>query len=405
MPRKPKLNMSGGIRPRLLKDGKTIRYDAIAYVGPKQEKQTFEKKADAQLWRSQHRVRVADGTIRPVKRSTFAEYIEHVWKPDYLATVKKASTRRGYRTIINQYLVPHFGAYQLRAIDDNAVTRFQSKMLATVSARTGRKISGKTVHNALTLLHRIFKNAKKGRFLVVSPMAEFEKLGYDSEPGRCLKPDEVHKLLDAFGNEHVRLITCLGLMAGLRRAEILSLYWTEDRENPDTRSFVDFANNRICIRRNVEFKSRKYDKLGDDEPSWHLVKPKSAAGIRDVPMSADLKYELQQYSWRDGDGLIFSTSTGAPLNPSNVYNRWWRPLVKAAKIGSVGLHDLRHTCGSVWLDNPNVTLQDVMMWLGHSSIQMTVDIYGHPVSNRGPAATAAADAHYDIFQRNKGASA
>jgi integrase len=65
-------------------------------------------------------------------------------------------------------------------------------------------------------------------------------------------------------------------------------------------------------------------------------------------MSPLLKTELRKQYMQAADkvGLIFQTREGTPLNPSNVYNRLFCPAVKAAEIGEVVLHDLRHTFGS-----------------------------------------------------------
>jgi len=116
-----------------------------------------------------------------------------------------------------------------------------------------------------------------------------------------------------------------------------------------------------------------------------------------------LKRELQEYYLRstDKNGLIFQTGNGTPLDPNNVCR--WKPAkkesrkkaivrtgpvstftaaVEQAAIGPVRFHDLRHTFGSVKLDQ-GTNIYDIQRWMGHSSIQVTIDIYGHPVTDRG----------------------
>lgn len=384
MPRKPKLAMSDGIRTRVLKNG-TRRYDAVAYVGRRQQKRSFKTHDDAEKWRNRTKVHLADGTYQALKPIRFEAYLAE-WKETYLILAKlKASTIRGYRTILDSYIEPQFTGYWLAAIDAYEVQKFEAKLLG--------QVSNKTTHNAMTLLGRMFKNARKDGFLKVSPMADYEKTAYDCEPGRALTPAEVDKLF-AKCDEHLRLIVMLGVKAGLRRAEILSLHWTEDRNQP--RSWVDFEANKIRIRKNIEWLSRKHGQVEDGKDAWRLVKPKSVAGIRDVPMSPELKFELQQFSFKEGDGLIFHTASGNPLNPSNVANRWFKPAVKRAKIGDVSLHDLRHTCGSVWLDR-GAGLYDVMRWMGHADIDTTIRVYGHPVTDRGAEVTKAADEYFNAI--------
>lgn len=65
--------------------------------------------------------------------------------------------------------------------------------------------------------------------------------------------------------------------------------------------------------------------------------------------------------------------------------------VRAAKIGKVRFHDLRHTYGSV-LRKQKTDYYDIKRWMGHSSIQVTIDIYGQPLNDHGQEAAVKADA-------------
>jgi integrase len=60
-------------------------------------------------------------------------------------------------------------------------------------------------------------------------------------------------------------------------------------------------------------------------------------------------------------------------------------------VGPVRFHDLRHTYGSMKIDQGE-NIYDVQRWMGHSSIQVTIDIYGHPLTDRGQEAAAKTDA-------------
>jgi integrase len=74
--------------------------------------------------------------------------------------------------------------------------------------------------------------------------------------------------------------------------------------------------------------------------------------------------------------LVFPSDTGGPLDGSNVYNRDFLPCLKAAGLRRVTFHALRHTLASLLLQR-GATLTYVKEQLGHSSIQITVDTYGH----------------------------
>jgi integrase len=77
-------------------------------------------------------------------------------------------------------------------------------------------------------------------------------------------------------------------------------------------------------------------------------------------------------------GLVFPSETGGPLDSRNVYHRDFLPCLKAAGLRRVTWHCCRHSFASMLLQD-GASLAYVKEQMGHSSIQVTVDIYGHLV--------------------------
>jgi integrase len=75
-------------------------------------------------------------------------------------------------------------------------------------------------------------------------------------------------------------------------------------------------------------------------------------------------------------GLIFATETGTIINPSNLRNRSFKPLLERAQLRPIRFHDLRHTCATLLLSK-DVNAKIVSEMLGHFSISVTMDIYSH----------------------------
>jgi integrase len=73
---------------------------------------------------------------------------------------------------------------------------------------------------------------------------------------------------------------------------------------------------------------------------------------------------------------VFPSPDGAILDPDNLYHRYFLPVLTKAGIRKIRLHDLRHTFGSLLIQN-GASIVYVKEQMGHSSIQVTVDIYGH----------------------------
>jgi integrase len=78
-------------------------------------------------------------------------------------------------------------------------------------------------------------------------------------------------------------------------------------------------------------------------------------------------------------GLVFPSETGGPLDSRNVYHRDFLPCLKAAGLRRVTWHSLRHSFAAHLLIQNQASLTYVKEQMGHSSIQVTVDIYGHLV--------------------------
>ena len=79
-------------------------------------------------------------------------------------------------------------------------------------------------------------------------------------------------------------------------------------------------------------------------------------------------------SWIDS-GYIFTSSIGTPIDPRNLY-REFQKVCRAAGLGDWHPHELRHSAASLMLAQ-GVKIQVVSQVLGHSSIRMTADVYGH----------------------------
>lgn len=106
--------------------------------------------------------------------------------------------------------------------------------------------------------------------------------------------------------------------------------------------------------------------------------PKSRFGLRCLPLEQGLADRLAaQPSPQDGEeGLVFCTSSGAPVNPNNVRNRMLLPAIERAGVPRVGFHAFRHTCASLLIECELSPLR-LQRWMGHHSAAYILDVYGH----------------------------
>ena len=148
---------------------------------------------------------------------------------------------------------------------------------------------------------------------------------------------------------------------GLRMGELLALQWSD----------LDWQGRFIEVRRNYTH--------------FQITTPKSGESRR-VDMSKeltqtlkDLLLERQIDAGATGTEVplwVFPSETGGLLHPHNIRDRVFYGLLKKAGLRKVRFHDLRHTFASLLLQNGESPVY-VKEQMGHSSIQVTVDLYGH----------------------------
>jgi integrase len=103
-------------------------------------------------------------------------------------------------------------------------------------------------------------------------------------------------------------------------------------------------------------------------------------------LRAHLERQLEEIehsgdAYRD-QGLVFTTEAGTLINPSNLRQRSFTPLLKRAGLPQIRFHDLRHTCATLLLSR-NVLPKYVQELLGHATIAVTLDTYSHLVPSMG----------------------
>jgi integrase len=172
-----------------------------------------------------------------------------------------------------------------------------------------------------------------------------------------LTPAEVMRLVEAIRPKY-RALVLLGAYGGLRIAELASL----------RRKRVDLLRGTVEVAE-IMTEVRGYLYMGP---------PKTRASRRRVGLPQVVTVELRRHlvSPGDPDDLVFTGPQGGALRVTAFRARIWRPATKAAGLGGLRIHDLRHTAVALWIAagaNP----KEVSARAGHSSVSFTLDRYGH----------------------------
>jgi len=256
----------------------------------------------------------------------------------------KPSTLRGYEQALRAYVLPEIGAAKLQEL-----RRQDIQLLADELARSD--IRPATVRNALLPLRAICRRALARGDIQVNPTTAIEIPAVRSIRMRIATPAEAELLIQA-APEQDRVLWATAFYAGLRRGELQALRWAD----------VDLAEGVLRIERSWDVKAGAID-------------PKSIAGRRKVPIAAVLRDLLVEHRMSIPDGLVFGRPDGRPFSTSAVSLRA-KQAWKAAGLRPITLHECRHTFASLMIA-AGVNPKALQTFMGHASITVTLDRYGH----------------------------
>ncbi len=213
------------------------------------------------------------------------------------------------------------------------------------------------------------------RKLVTTNVARHVELPAEAprtEPGRALTIEQAKVLLALAETRRLYPIWLLMLTLGLRPGEATGLTWHD----------IDLDNNVIHIRRSLKLEGGK---LNVDE---HLKTRRSRRSLAAPPIVTNAlraQSERQAREWEakglptpGADDLVFTTTEGTPIDPSNL-RRQFAKLTNDAGLGNWHPHELRHSTASI-LSATGTPLEHIADTLGHDGTRMTALVYRHAIT-------------------------
>ncbi|MCK5680577.1 site-specific integrase, partial [bacterium] len=328
-------------------------------IGPKQKAEEVAARIRAKLL-------LGDLQLEPKKGFTFAEY-SLLWIDNYIRPVRRPSTTERYTGILKKYVLPTFGKKPL-----DKIIRANVKSFLLHLHKEG--LSRSTILLCRDVLSGVLVQAIDDELISANPVAGVLKmLKLEREKKIPVEPmtfDEVALFLDTcyrLQPWHYSLFLT-AFRTGMRMGEVLAIEW-RDIDSNGRFIRVERSFKRGNVDGTKTNKSRRVDmsnQLHDELDRLHTQRLQEAlAKGRDYP-----------------NNICFHHRDGGHISQNTIRGVFKRILVKAG-IRELRFHDIRHTFASLLLTNGE-SLAYVKEQLGHSSIQMTVDIYGHliPGSNR-----------------------
>ncbi len=315
---------------------------------------TFDRKRDAERFLSASSTDMERGRWTDPQRGRVTV---GTWAEEYLATVVnlRASTRFTYERDLGKYVLPRFGQAQLAQVRGIDIQGWLAEELASA-------ISPSSVHRHYRTLRRLLEVAVQSELIPTNPCDRVTPPSMPPVEMRFLTATEVADLSDAI-TPWYRAFVYTAAYGGLRWSELVGLRSKR----------VDLLRKTITVTEQLL--------LLDNGRRQVWEQPKTRAGLRAIGIPvflADmLQTQLDERSLPGPDGLVFPNRAGKPTASASFNTHHFKPAKRRAGIdGRLRFHDLRHTAVALAIAQ-GAHPKAIQARMGHSSVQMTLDRYGH----------------------------
>lgn len=349
----------GSIRSR--KDG---RWEGLYWTPDGHRRSVFGKTQSEAARKLREAVRGQEQGLEPAAATeTVAGYLR-----GWLVGVQPAlrpQTFSAYERIVRVHLIPHLGRIRLHQLRPLRLQKLYAQLLEG-------GLSPKTVRNVHGVLHRALEQAVRWRQLPTN-VADLVDPPRQARPEmKVLEEEQVRRLLAAARGDRLEALYTLALVVGLRQGELVGLRWQD----------LDLRAGTLSVASSVE------------RASGRLAEPKTRSGRRLIKLSPTLCALLERHREETGPvhpaAFIFARSDGSPVPASTVAHRF-RALTERAGVPQIRFHDCRHTAATQMLAR-GVSATTVSQILGHASVSITLDVYGHVIPAMQEQAAQAMDA-------------
>jgi integrase len=332
---------------------------------------TFARKRDADAYHARVAVDVGAGIHTADSRSITVSEAGRLWLTSREAAGIERASLENYREYLDLHIAPLIGATKLAALTAPFVREYEDRLRVDRSPAMVRKILA-ALSGILTdaqdrglVAQNVVRNRRSQQNSLIDARQKHRlEIGVDIPA-----PNEVRAIIAQLNGGRGRPLLLTAIFTGLRASELRGLRWAD----------VNFPRSELHVR-------QRADRFGT------IGSPKSATSRRTVPLPPMVVNALREWrlvSPRGKSDLVFPGGRDQPLAHTTIIKLEWHPAQIAAGIVTdtgrpkySGIHALRHFYAS-WCINRRadggleLPIKVVQGRLGHASIQMTADRYGH----------------------------
>jgi len=303
--------------------------------------------------------------VDAVRSLTFGAYLKSQWLPAkklHLAT----STYRGYERNVQRHILPALGRVGIRRLRYQQIEALYDTLLHPTE---GKGLAPKTVYE----IHLIIKGALADalrRGVVTHNVAVVARAPKQRSlqriEGVSLTDAELRQLMRTAVGHRLFPLYWLTAMTGMRRNEVLGLKW------PD----IDFTKKRLHLNRGlVAVGYEVHQTRGKTRNARRAIALDDTTLTILAGWRAFQAAEFAAVGIINQEGWVFTDGGGEPVHPHAVYEAF-RRIVHNADVPSIRFHDLRHTHGSLLIQD-GIPVKVVSERLGHANIAFTMQTYQH----------------------------
>lgn len=288
------------------------------------------------------------------RNDTFGEYVL-LWYKTYKEPYLRQNSKESLLNTLNNHIMPYLAGYKMRDI-----TPLHVQMVFNDLRKKSKSLNSKVK----AALKGIFDSAIDNNMIIKSPVAATLRTeGQKTEAREALTPEEAKELLSVLSRQPVEgaqqcwLFCLLALKTGLRRGELCGLMWAD----------IDLERAEIKVAHNCIWPGNTGVEINTDL--------KTSAAARTLPLPADVVSALR---WRKQQGkslFVFCRRSGEPMTES-AFRKMWEHAARVNVGTAFTPHVLRHTyCTRLF--EAGLDLKEIQYLMGHSTPDMTMQIYAH----------------------------
>ncbi|MEW6474219.1 MAG: site-specific integrase [Actinomycetota bacterium] len=323
-----------------------------AYRGPdrRERTRTFDRKVDAERWLATTEADLLRGEwVDPRSGQVLFEECANRWLASKVDLAPSSLDK--VQRHVRRHILPVFGQRPVGHIQPADVRAWVAKMSAA-------GLAPDSVKAIYLTFGQIMSTAEIDRLVVRSPCVGI-KLPKSTarEEQHFLSAEQVTLLAETI-TPRFRALIYTAAYAGLRAGEIGALR-------------VDRLN---LLAGTLEVAASVWEGKGQ-----MVIGPPKSGKRRTLTIPRFLAEMLGEHigTYRSANGYVFTSTEGEMLRHRNFYDRHFKPAVKAAGLpDELRFHDLRHTCAALLVADGR-HMEEVKDYLGHSTIRVTSDRYGH----------------------------